>query len=276
MEHAWTLILFTLLVQAAAGMAFFSALYALCPQKNSTVQSAQLLIAVILAGSGTLLSLFHLSDPFVSYFAITNSANSWLSREILSVSALGILLLAALIFRKAWIVWLAALSGIVMLIVMSYVYIIPTVPLWHSPLTLANFVTSSLLIGAAMTFWVRALFIKANEDAAVLFISPLPMIIMALWVARILVLTLQMHYGAGQFDGCFMTSAVFLSAFGITVGFIAMMQRTLQQVVKNIGGTRCACGLPFALRASIVLALLWGGEICARIAFYDAFTMFGM
>lgn len=137
MEGYWSLVIFTILGQASAGM-----LMLLSPFANRTADDSRTTawVACILLGAGALASLGHLSDPAVSFYTITNVGTSWLSREILFVGLFGAGLLLWLITLNAWIRWLTSFLGLGLVYVMSRVYTLPTVPFWN---TLATFWTSS-------------------------------------------------------------------------------------------------------------------------------------
>ena len=71
MHGYWSLVIFTLLGQAAAGMlilSFFS--------RTADTSRAKAWVACILLGVGALASLEHLSDPTVSFYTITNVGTS--------------------------------------------------------------------------------------------------------------------------------------------------------------------------------------------------------
>ena len=142
MHGYWSLVIFTLLGQAAAGMlilSFFS--------RTADTSRAKAWVACILLGVGALASLEHLSDPTVSFYTITNVGTSWLSREILFVGLFGAGLLLWLITLNAWARRLAAILGLAFVYVMSRVYTIPTVPFWNSLFTYWLFLAASLLLG---------------------------------------------------------------------------------------------------------------------------------
>lgn len=76
MHGYWSLVIFTLLGQAAAGMlilSFFS--------RTADTSRAKAWAACILLGVGALASLEHLSDPTVSFYTITNVGTSWLTAK---------------------------------------------------------------------------------------------------------------------------------------------------------------------------------------------------
>ena len=116
MHGYWSLVIYTLLGQAAAGMlilSFFS--------RTADTSRAKAWAACILLGVGALASLEHLSDPTVSFYTITNVGTSWLSREILFVGLFGAGLLLWLITLNAWARRLAAILGLAFVYVMSRV-----------------------------------------------------------------------------------------------------------------------------------------------------------
>ena len=152
MHGYWSLVIFTLLGQAAAGMlilSFFS--------RTADTSRAKAWAACILLGVGALASLEHLSDPTVSFYTITNVGTSWLSREILFVGLFGAGLLLWLITLNAWARRLAAILGLAFVYVMSRVYTIPTVPFWNSLFTGGPYWTSMMncpsTANSYATFW---------------------------------------------------------------------------------------------------------------------------
>ena len=158
MHGYWSLVIFTLLGQAAAGMlilSFFS--------RTADTSRAKAWAACILLGVGALASLEHLSDPTVSFYTITNVGTSWLSREILFVGLFGAGLLLWLITLNAWARRLAAILGLAFVYVMSRVYIIPTEPFWNSLLTFWSFLSTAFLLGASLLLLLDELGAKVED-----------------------------------------------------------------------------------------------------------------
>lgn len=159
MHGYWSLVIFTLLGQAAAGMlilSFFS--------RTADTSRAKAWAACILLGVGALASLEHLSDPTVSFYTITNVGTSWLSREILFVGLFGAGLLLWLITLNAWARRLAAILGLAFVYVMSRVYTIPTVPFWNSLFTYWLFLATSLLLGSSLLLFMDALATRKDPE----------------------------------------------------------------------------------------------------------------
>ena len=116
MEGSLSLVIFTLLGQASAGMVLLLPFF-VDPETDLGRIAGGVALALLCAGA--LFSLGHLSDPWVSFYTITNAGTSWLSREIWFVGLLGAATLAWLVTRRAWIRWLAALVGLGLVYVMS-------------------------------------------------------------------------------------------------------------------------------------------------------------
>ena len=84
----WSLVFFTVLAQTAIGMLLVSEIVFM--RSNSPVGKAlsrQLPIVTLLTGASLFLSLTHLGTPLHSAYTILNAGSSWLSREILVISA---------------------------------------------------------------------------------------------------------------------------------------------------------------------------------------------
>ena len=163
MEGSLSLVIFTLLGQASAGMVLLLPFFADPETGRGRIAGG---VALALLCAGALFSLGHLSDPWVSFYTITNAGTSWLSREIWFVGLLGAATLAWLVTRRAWIRWLAALVGLGLVYVMSRVYTLPTVPFWNSAATFWTFLASGLLTGAATLLFLNGLAARRDPEAA--------------------------------------------------------------------------------------------------------------
>lgn len=152
------LVFFTVLAQAAAGLAFVLCGLKLVEGKRNensffTKGYAAVLAVITIAG---IASLTHLGQPFRAMKMLAGLGHgSPLSFEILSVSMFAAVvgLVAFLNYKKqdrandALLSVLAAAVGFVMVIMISRVYNIPTVDVWHSPLTVIQFLTTAIVLG---------------------------------------------------------------------------------------------------------------------------------
>jgi anaerobic dimethyl sulfoxide reductase subunit C (anchor subunit) len=156
----WPLVVFTLMIQTAAGLLIVSQLAA----RAGDAAPGKLLLrrdvlAFLLGALAMLVSLGHLGNPWHSPFTILNLGTSWLSREIFCTGLfVGLLALLAMTHRSralspfAPIIGaVACLVGLATVFVMARVYMIVTVPAWNSPATLLNFFGTTLLLGALVT-----------------------------------------------------------------------------------------------------------------------------
>jgi anaerobic dimethyl sulfoxide reductase subunit C (anchor subunit) len=151
----WPLVVFTLLVQTAAGLVVLAEIAALAGGAAARdllkyCEACCLGLGVV----GLAVSFAHLGAPLHSPYALLNIAHSWLSREIAVTSlflAVLVVLVAARFGRPALagpLAALAAVLGVATVFVMSRVYTIVTVPAWDSPATVVNFAGTALLLGA--------------------------------------------------------------------------------------------------------------------------------
>jgi anaerobic dimethyl sulfoxide reductase subunit B (iron-sulfur subunit) len=143
----WPLVGFTLLAQAAAGLAILSAFAE--PASRATLPT----IAVLIGGAA-LLSVFHLGRVHNVWRSPANIRHSPLSREVLALLLFGAVLGLASITSTPGRVALAA-SGATLVVAMGAVYHIKAVPGWGGWRTHAAFAWSALLLGGALLGGIR-------------------------------------------------------------------------------------------------------------------------
>jgi len=158
----WTLPVYTILTQLAAGALFV--LWVIRTLSNSKygreevdrIIKIPILIILITIIAGITGAHFHLSRPYLSFLALRNFHSSWLSRElvfnlffIFSVGCLWTLLWFVNGHHKLKTVlgWVAILFGFATEYCMSRIYLLPSQPAWNSPLTTVSFLETMLLLG---------------------------------------------------------------------------------------------------------------------------------
>ncbi len=108
-------------------------------------------------------ALLHLGSPRNAWRALGNVRTSWLSREILFAGLFTAAVAAAAV--AGWsaagalgplALGIAAAAGAGLILAMSHVYRLRTVPAWDSRLTTASFFLSALSLGSLATVFVRA------------------------------------------------------------------------------------------------------------------------
>ena len=157
-----SLIAFTLLSQFTIGfMLFYTILYAsqkgFRPYLKTGFHYANPeFIMLIFMGMAVLLSFLHLGNPINSVHALKNLRDSWISREILSLSVFSFSLFFLFItrwrFNKqnktiAFLFWTSTVSGLALLISMIKLYMLPTAITWNTWHTPLGFLLSSLILG---------------------------------------------------------------------------------------------------------------------------------
>jgi DMSO reductase iron-sulfur subunit len=143
-----SLIVFTLLVQMAAGMA-------VCALFTGPLTIPMLVILGGLIGMGGLVSLLHLGWPLNASRALGHLKKSWLSREILMFG----------LFGASWIISLAmpgmgklplALTGIALVYSMAQVYRLRIMVTWNTWRTMVGFFITALLLGQLLMVIIMA------------------------------------------------------------------------------------------------------------------------
>ena len=142
------LILFTLLVQMAAGMAVF-ALF------SGPLTIPMLAMLGGLMGMGGLVSLLHLGRPLNAWRALSHLKKSWLSREILMFGLFGASWLISLVMPGMGKLPLA-LTGIGLVYSMARVYHLRIMITWNTWRTTAGFFITALVLGQLLMVNVLA------------------------------------------------------------------------------------------------------------------------
>lgn len=272
-----SLVLFTALAQAAVGMVL---LFLFLPVRaTNTIASDNIIcdrlsrpggfalaVALVLFGLGVLFSFLHLSDPLISFYSITNLKTSWLSREILFVGLFGLSTLVFFFIRNRALNVLAALFGLGLIYVMSRVYINAPALFWNSYLTLAVFLSSTLLLGSATLLATGALRMrdKTMVDRRAFW---LPLVVVIAAGLRLVTGLLQLVNG---FEAPVRIDLFLVHLIGVSLGLVAMFI-ALQ---KDCGIGRS--GSAYAGMVLVAAIIFWAAEICGRVMFYDAFESLAM
>lgn len=171
MAREWPLVAFTIIVQAAVGIYAFvgSLLFLRGPLAAGRAVGnlrLTLMLAVLgLLSAGLALSLFHLHHPVRAYRILANFGNSWLSREIFFMALfMGITALAGLLewrggggetLMKMLFIF-GALAGLLLILAMSKLYMLPSVPAWNRAHTPLSFFMTSVVLGVCALAFLPA------------------------------------------------------------------------------------------------------------------------
>lgn len=160
----WALPVYTILMQFAVGTLIMlwclrgTAMRHLDASARDRILRKPILVvvgAILVAMVG---SHLHLSRPQLSFLAMLNLGQSWLSREVLLtiiMLALCVALAGLIWWRegrqrlKSVVGWLAVACGLAVIYCMAHLYLIPTQPVWDTPITVLVFFSTALLLGTA-------------------------------------------------------------------------------------------------------------------------------
>jgi len=170
------LVLFTVLMQAATGFFILKELfiytgYCSCNDKVLNISSSAATGIIILIA--LLTALFHLGKPLNAIYTLNNLKSSWLSREIFFVLIFSAIVFSCFltdIFLKIKTVRLIfSLAGIIagtgLIISMSGIYMLNSVPLWNNFSTPAGFILTAIVTGTSLLLLMK----EANKTDSFLY-----------------------------------------------------------------------------------------------------------
>ncbi len=173
----WSLLFFTFIGQFSAGVTL--ALFFTITFTKKTIQLKApfifngLIIASISIIIALIVSFLHLSAPFSSYFALSNLEQSWLSREILMVSAYAAFIIFFALFEwkikteslREPLLFISGILGLAMVYSMGKLYMIETVPVWNTPETLIVFYINTIVLGLSfiLAFYSNKIYDKVEN-----------------------------------------------------------------------------------------------------------------
>jgi anaerobic dimethyl sulfoxide reductase subunit C len=163
-SNEWPLVFFTVLSQLSLGI-IFAAFVLSFTMRNSadpaleSLKKLMIIASISAMGVALIISFLHLASPLHAVYAISNTASSWLSKEILLALMYFFTLIVCFTAAKYNVphssmfgyFFLASLFvGTMMVWSMAQVYMIPTVPLWNSPATPVAFFNTAIMLGSGL------------------------------------------------------------------------------------------------------------------------------
>jgi anaerobic dimethyl sulfoxide reductase subunit C len=172
-DNFTSLVFFTVFCQTAVGALIFRWLILLKQGFDNTsfeFRRISLLVISLLLIVSLAIAFLHLGKPAHAFYAVNNLANSWLSREIFTLSLLIATLLSSLIIargngdmKKEMITSIAGIIiGLSLVYCMIRLYMIPLVVTWNNPFTPVSFVTTTFLCGILLMAIISG---KENKSA---------------------------------------------------------------------------------------------------------------
>lgn len=279
----WSLILYTLILQAAAGIFVFSRLRMLASQERA-VRLRCLPLVGVLGVIGVLVSFLHLGSPMQAYLTMNNVGTSWLSREILftvifgACWAVGMALeywqSGGLAMRNSWH-GVSVLAALGLIYSMSMLYRSTVVPSWMHVSTTISFFATAGLIGAGAVL-VRELL--AGEKAGG-WITPLAVTVLVLMGVQTITVATHLVYLGGAGPQAQATAALLMGPWlpwlwlrlGLTVFGAAVLMAWAWQRWATVQAVKAV--LPLAGAAVAVITL---GEVLGRVLFFTTRVQIGL
>ncbi len=177
----WALPVYTILMQLAVGALLSLWLVRIFSIRQYGRNATERLVRIpVLAIFLTIFvaivgSHFHLSRPIISLLATLNLRSSWLSREI--VFTISFFLAVGGLSYLQWFIdgydrlktglgWLGIVTGSFSVYCMSKIYLLPTHSSWNSPLTIASFLLTALILGVTASAVLLVMDLKVSEEVA--------------------------------------------------------------------------------------------------------------
>lgn len=156
MKH-WTLIVFTIFVQAAIGIMVFAGIsYVL---QKDLLNEEVIILSGGLAVAGIVVSMLHMGRPLRAIGTFVNWKTSWLSREIFFTSIFTIVTVITallIVFNVAnyalttLLILVAGITGLLAVCAMAFCYITSSVPAWQHPAIAIEFYSATLSMGGVL------------------------------------------------------------------------------------------------------------------------------
>ncbi len=171
----WSLIIFTIALQAAVGLFLWTAITSL--KYERTFGKTVSLTAFVLTAVAVLGSLTHLGIPLRALNSLLNLGSSWLSKEILLTAAFfGVALITLLLeiynpkMAKPFY-WVGAVVGLIGIFSMSMIYVSSIIPAWTNWYTVADFILTSIILGGGLFLVIASLAKSQVKGAAIGILS---------------------------------------------------------------------------------------------------------
>lgn len=301
----WALPVYTILMQFSVGTLTALWILRVFGMRHLSLEYVErilrkpMLVLVLSILTAIIGSHFHLSKPYFSFLAVLNFGTSWLSREI--VFTILLLISCALLAYLIWFVrghgrlkialgWFSVACGWIVIYCMASLYLLPTQPIWHTPVTILKFFGSALLLGAAVAgalLIMDTVFSEAQESDLV----PVRLQLIrrsALWFALIAVLIVALIslLNLGQITGLReggtleLTSLHLLTdVYGplLIVRFVAMFVGVIMLAVTMVLINRQRKALAdLVVPVHLACLLMVVGEILGRFLFYATHVRIGV
>jgi len=299
--HELPLVTFTILAQMSVGAFVVLGLIQLLGRKRFGTERIDKLSDPALYAIGPLMvlgliaSMFHLGNPMNAMNSILGVGHSWLSREIFFGATFAVMgavfafaqwkRLATAGVRQAFAV-VTGLVGIGLVLSMSMVYMLPTVPAWDSIATPISFFTTTLILGvlsvgaALLSVVLRHGASDAGESEIVraavkqLAVAAICLVGVSFVVLPTFALSLVGQGGAAAVSAAALMSAGGGWVVGLRLALLFAGAGLIGLYMFKASDTGKERVLALASYSAIVMVLV--AEVLGRILFYASFHNLGL
>lgn len=150
------LVVFTVLSQAAIGIALMGAFRTVSGPEGGNAQREWRMIAGLMV-IGLIASLFHLGHPIGAPRALVHLGKAWLSREVLLAGTFaGLAVIAAILSGEKGnplFAWVGAVIGLLLVLATGMTYAPPALPAVNNSLPTFFFLATAVALGAGFASW---------------------------------------------------------------------------------------------------------------------------
>jgi anaerobic dimethyl sulfoxide reductase subunit C (anchor subunit) len=150
MEIQWQLVIFTLLICLGSGTFATCGLLAIF-NKDAEIRLPALVVSLASMVIGGIASLFHVQH-WERMFNGFGHLMSGITQEIIGLALVCIAIVVYFVVSRKgktpkWAGWMAIIVSVIMIVAMAHSYIMPSRPLWDSPLLYVYYLANCILLG---------------------------------------------------------------------------------------------------------------------------------
>ena len=262
----WTLPVFTILLQLAAGVLISLWIVRAFNKRKiglevmDQISRYPLVVVFVTILTAMIGAHFHLSQPLLSILSVLNFRSAWLSREIaftifFLVFTAGLLDLTWYIAGHNWLKdilgWITILFGFLTIYSMGSVYLLRTQPVWNTPVTMLSFFGTTILLGVTALPLIFILDIKFIQTRSTTNVEIRQMILKR----SLLGFTIVAALAAGAIIACNLYNVAYLRTGNIAAQTGLQLLFGLYKPLLDIRILTAGVGLCLCLY--VVLKVLW-------------------
>jgi len=254
------LVFFTVLAQASAGAFILMQLCAAMKKIDQNQANKVALVSLVMVMIAGISALTHLGQPFRAMNALFGMGRSPMSNEIISCAVFGGLVFLYVVgsLKKTMseslvniFGYLGAIAGLALIVLITKVYQLETIPAWNTPITSLQMVLTAVLCGGAIMTAV-------NTGGKGWVLTALATLVLFVVTPGYFSFLSQVNGEFSQQDTLIWATKYALISIGLLLLVVAVFS---------------AKGAQNARLATLASVLIVVGEIAGRIGFYDLWAI---